>query len=470
MKVNMPSMGRVLTVAVMLGWACVAGGEETPSDAERNPRFDHHPEPLTAKLSVNYFGYPHDSEKEDRNHFLEGEILLTFGGRLGDALQYSISPQFRFDSADRTEAKMEFQERSLTRPALTAQEAYGAWYGDVYEIAVGKKIFSWGVGDGSRPTDNVNPLDSLDVPSAEKIGVPALSIFRYGEGVNSQFVFVPVFTPSRVPADDNRWAVQDTTGIERVYQAFGQWPTVIDAGRDLPETTLDNAQYALNLSSSTLITGWDLALTYYRGHYSFGVLESQIIPPQVGAGGMTPPTLIVQKVYPKYQEFGTSISTTVGDWELHAEGAFHLTDEGEMDDDFWEYVTGFNYTSSGILTQLLEEIQVTVEYAGISVTRRRPPDSLYSDVGFGRGLTNSLLSKVDFKFSEDTRFEVAGAVNFDDGDFSIQTVLTHKAWDRITFEAGYQWFEGPEDSFFGGWDENDRVFLSVTGNFEMGIN
>jgi len=466
----MPSIGRFLTLAVMLGWACIAGGEEAPHDGEENPRFNHHLEPPTAKISLNYFGYLHNSEKEDRNHFLEGEILLTLEGRLGDLLHYLISPQIRFDSAGRTEETMAFQERSITRPLLTAQEAYGTWYGDVYEITIGKKIFSWGVGDGSKPTDNMNPLDSLDVPSAQKIGVPALSIFRYGERINSQFIFAPQFTPSRVPADDNRWAVQDTTGIERVYQVFGQWPTVIDAGRDLPETTLDNAQYALNLSSSTIIEGWDVALNYYRGHYFFGVLESQIIPPQAGDGGMTPPTLIVRKVYPRYQEFGASVSTTFGDWEVHAEGAYHVTEIHDMDDDYWEYVTGFNYTCSDILTQLLEEIKVTVEYAGISASRSRPSDSLYSDVGFGRGLTNSLLSMVDFKFSEDTHFEVAGAFNFDDGDFSIQSVLTYKPWDGITCEAGFQLFEGTENSFFGGWNENDRIFLRITGTFEGKTN
>lgn len=87
---------------------------------------------------------------------------------------------------------------------------------------------------------------------------------------------------------------------------------------------------------------------------------------------MTPPTLIVRKVYPRYHEFGASISTTFGDWEVHAEGAYHVTEVHDMDDNYWKYVTGFNYTCSDNLTQLLEKIKITVEYAGISVARSRP--------------------------------------------------------------------------------------------------
>jgi len=455
-----------LILLIFTGCPSLVTGDDTPSDADGRGRLTHHAEPVVSELTLRYFGYPQNSALEDRNNFLEGDFRATFNGRLGERLQYLVVPQVRFDSADKTAFDAEFLEDSLQRPAFTVHEAYAAWYGDVYEIAAGKKIFTWGVGDGYKPTDNINPSDSLDVPTAEKIGVPALSLYRYGETVNVDFVFVPFFTPSRVPEKiDNRWAVLDTSGLDRVNQIYGQYPTVVDAGRDLPSKSLENAQYALKLGSSTLLTGWDLAASYYRGFYPIGVLESRVIPPGLSGGVMTPPRLIVKKMYPKCQEFGGSFSTASGDWEFHGEAAFHLTDDEEMDIDYWEYIAGFNYTFPETFTDHLEKIMATVEYAGLSVTRDRPEDSRFSDAGFGRGLTNSVLGRVTFKFSEDTQFEVAGAYNFDDGDYTAEAVLMHKAFDRITVETGYQLFEGPEGSFFGEWNDNDRLFIIGTCHF-----
>jgi hypothetical protein len=421
-------------------------------------------DPVNPELKLHYFGYTQNSTKEDRNHFVEGALLVPVSGGYGDGLQYLLSPQFRFDSADKTAEALEFVERDPQRPALTFQEAFVAGYGERIEVVAGKKLFSWGVADGYKPTDNINPYDSLDVPTAEKIGVPAVSVFRYGRWVDAQVVWVPVFTPSRVPEEpDQRWAVQDTSRLERVTRTFGQPPTVEYLGRELPTDELESSQAAVKLSSSTLAPGWDLAVSYYRGFYPIGVLESRVEPPS--ADGQRPPNVVVRKVYPRAQEFGASLSTTLGDWEFHAEGAFHLTDEEEEDDDYWEYIGGATVTFSEVPTVLIEEIWVTLEYAGITYTRRRPDDSAFSDAGFGRGLSNTVLGRLTFKASEDTRVEFAGAYNFNDRDCFAEGVVTHKLVDWLSIDAGYQLLEGPEGSFFGEWDDNDRFFVTATSYF-----
>ena len=444
----------------------MASARGSSPTAERESPRRRYLESVRGEIALNYFGHTRSSRRQDRNFFLDGDLQLSLEGAFGKSIQYVLKPRARADNASRTSAEVEFLEDGTARPALTAQEAYVAWYGDVYEVSLGKQIFTWGVGDGLRPTDNLNPMDVLDVPTAEKIGVPALSLFRHGGLVDVQAVFVPLFTPGRLPRDDNdRWAVPNTSGIERVARAFGMRPVVVEDGLDLPARDLSNAQYALRISSSQLITGWDLALSYYRGHYSIGVLEGRVVPPRLVSGALAPPEVIVQSVYPKMQRLGGSVSTTFGDWEAHAEGALHLTDDRDMDDNYWQYVTGLNYTLHEPLGGTMQEIVLTVEYAGESVVRSRRANSRFAAAGFGRGLTNSLIGRLVFKLTDDTRFEVSGAHNLNDHDFAVQSMLTHKVVGGFTVKAGYDLFEGPADSFFGRWDENDRFFLTLSYEF-----
>ncbi len=467
MRMSLPTSGRALVLAFILVSAPSAYGQETPRAGIGSLLSDHHIESPAVSLKLRNIGYGQESDSEARRKFLDSEILGSFQGRFGDRLHYTLSPQIRFDNADRTGTGFEFSERSPTRPLFTFKEAYAAWYGDVCEVIVGKKVFSWGVGDGFRPADNLNPYDFLDVIEAEKIGIPALSIFRYGELISTQVVFIPVFIPGRLPEVDNRWAFEDAAAMDRIHDTFGDWYAIADGGRELPGASLANAQYALRLSSSTLLMGWDLSLSFFRGRYAYGVLflEDVVFPPAEPDAGLQPPVLTIAQVYPEYREITAGVSTTAGNWEFHAGGALHHTMDRAMDDSFSEYVVGFNHTLYDPGVPFLREVRSTVEYAGIGVTRERPSDSRYSGAGFGRGLDNALLANLQLKISEDTSLDMGGAMNLDPGDRYTWIALSHRIWDRITLEADYQTFTGPPDSFFGGWDDNDRFVLRITGGF-----
>jgi|GEM_PF-1789512 len=467
MRMSLPAAGCVLVILHVLAQAPAVFGQENPSGGGDSLRFDHHLDKPAYELNLRHIGYGRESENEARRYFLDAEILGSLRGRFGDRLHYTLAPQIRFDNADRTEAGFTFSERTSTRPLFTFKEAYAAWYGDVWEVTVGKKIFSWGVGDGFRPADNLNPYDFLDVIEAGKIGIPALSVFRYGEKISTQLVFVPLFIPGRLPATDNRWAFEDAAAEARIHETFGDWYTVADGGRVLPAMSLSEAQYALRLNSSTLLMGWDLSFSYFRGRYAYGVLflEDVIFPPADPEAGLQPPVLMIEQVYPEYREITAGFSTTAGNWEFHAGAALHRTLDRAMDDSFNEYVAGINHTLYDPGLPLLREVIATLEYAGIGVTRERPADSRYSGAGFGRGLDNALLADLQLTFSDDTHLNLQGAVNLDPGDRYSRIALSHRLWDRITLEVDYQTFAGPPDSFFGGWDENDRFVMWIAGSF-----
>ena len=442
-------------------------GQTASPPGTGSPLFRHHLETPAITFELQYRGYGEENVVEARRHFLEGEIVGSFQGRFGDRLHYSLTPQIRFDNAGRTESGFVFSERTRARPLATFREAFAAWYGDVYEITVGKKIFSWGVGEGFRPADNLNPYDFLDVPAAEKIGIPALAMYRYGENVSTQLVYVPVFIPGRLPGTGNRWVFEDAETMEQIHETFGDWYTIVDGGRLLPPGVPKNAQYALKLNSSSLVMGWDLFLEYFQGHYSSGVLylDQVVFPTGEPDTGLQAPRLIIKMVYPACREIAAGVSTTAGNWEFHAEGALHHTLDRQKDDSVSEYIAGFTHTLYDPGLPFLQELRGTVEYAGIAVTRERPSESRYSGAGFGRGLDNTLLTNLRLQFSGDTYLDLGTAVNLDPGDRYSWIAFSQRVWDRITLEVDCQVFAGPPESFFGGWDKNDRLVLRITGGF-----
>jgi len=411
---------------------------------------------FSSELRFNAFGYRHDSEREADNSAFESDLRLDVSGSRGDHLRYRVVPQVRFDTTDRSDPwTIEWEEDGADRPLLTVHEAVLAWYGDRVEWVVGKQFFDWGSGDGFKPADNLNPYDWVDLPIAEKIGVSALSLYRFGESFDAQLVLVPWFTPARLPAADNRWLPSDAPLREAYRRAVGSDPVVVDGGHERPAHATDTIQAAARLASSTLVTGWDLALTFYSGHDSIGVLRTDAVPPD----------LVVTRVHPAYTEVGLSVATTLGEWSLHAEAAWHDTDERMLDDDYIEYVAGLNRTWYAPLANALERITLSLEYAGETVTRSRPADSPYTGAAFARGLTGAVLGHIELQWTERVGLEIAGAVNVEAGDFRVKPSLAYEPVDGVELEAGIDIFEGPCDSFFGGWDRNDRVYLLATVRF-----
>ena len=215
-------------------------------------------------------------------------------------------------------------------------------------------------------------------------------------------------------------------------------------------------QGGLRLRSSSLIDGWDLELSAFHGHDSFGLFDAALLFPPV--------RIEVEQIYPEYNEVGGGFSTAAGRFTLHAEAAYHRT-VGSIDDDYWQYVAGFDYVLDSGIPAALDRIQFGVEYAGEGVDNKNTrPMSTFS-TGFNRALVNSALALVDFVFSEDTSVRGGGGINFNDDDFFVHAEIAHKLIENLRLRAGVEVFSGPEMTYYGTWDENDRLFVFTTYYF-----
>jgi hypothetical protein len=410
--------------------------------------------PVTGEFTARYMGYDEDSPREDRNHFGEGELTINITGRLTEKLQLVAIPLLQYDTADKTADEIEFHENELQRPAGTFKELHLTYYGKSFELSVGKQIFTWGPAPIFRPTDNLNAADVLDVPTVHKVGAPAISLLAYGE-VDVQIVLVPLFTPWRLPQADNRWTILPEDVLRQIEDVVGFEPPIL-LERILPQDDLENMQAGIRLRSSSLVDGWDLELSAFHGHDPFGLFDSALLFPPV--------RIEVDQVYPEYNEVGGGFSTAAGKFTLHAEATYHRT-SGTIDDDYWQYVGGFDYIMDSGIPKALDRIQIGLEYAGESIDNLNTrPISTFS-TGFDRVFVNTAAALVAFVFSEDTSLRAGGTINFNEDDFLVHAEVSHRLIGSLRLRAGVDVFSGPEMTYYGTWDENDRLFVFTTYAF-----
>lgn len=398
--------------------------------------------------------YYKESPLAPETFHLNGNATLQMNHALTDNMVLKIDPRANFDTpyAKGTEI---FLEDGEDRPGFTLNEFFLSWYGDSSEVVLGKKIYSWKVADGYSPLDTLNPVDVIDPMDPEKIGVPSLSILKIFEPVNLQLVWLPFLSPDRQPDSDNRWVSDDPETRAEFERIFGMPPMTVDAGRALPENVFDKMSMASRISSSTLLSGWDLAAIYRYGYSSRGVLRNDVYLSSL-------PSVYQTTEYPAYNLYGLSFSTAHGNLEYHGEAGFHDTRDNLKDEDYLSYIGGINYTNYEWFSRWFEDIFFVLEYAGENVTQKRDDSSIYSDKSVGRGLTDNIIASIRFKLNEDIFVKTTWVHNFSDGDSLVDIVGESQLNEHLKIIYGYQWFSGDEVSFFGQWDENDRFYLRIS--------
>ena len=410
---------------------------------------------LNGELSLEYFDYFRDSANDPTDPYFGTDLTLDITGNISDSTSYVIVPHFRTDNGERTAEFFDFLERSQSRYYANFDEVFADYYASNFRLTVGKQIYSWGVSDTYKPVENLNPYDVVDLPTAEKMGVYSVGASGIWDSFSLETVLIPWFTPTRLPKSDNRWIGNAQAQTRQLRNLLGFDPNVAYNGRDMPANTLDNLQGGVRLASSSLITGWDLGLTYIQGRDPIGALLA------------TPaalPTVNVEQVYQRFHEFGTTVSTTFGSVEAHVEAAYRDTIENDFDDDFVEYVAGINYTYYNFPG--VQELRLVLEYAGETVIERKVTgNNIVPTSQYIRPFKNSFLGSAEFRFTEETQFQVASALNFEEYDFFFQPKLSHKFYSGIQLDIGLDFMEGNQNSFFGHWDTNNRVFVMASYAF-----
>jgi hypothetical protein len=333
----------------------------------------------------------------------------------------------------------DFEDDDLRRNYFNFTEAFLDIYFDTFDLRLGKQIVNWGKADAFNPTDNVTPTDYANLIDEDDIGVVAVNLNYYWDDWNLQLIGVPGFTPTRLPPRGTRFSL-----IPPVT------PLPV-ADPELPSNTIDNSQFGARLK--TTYRGWDFSVSYYDG-------VNDVPSPALRPSPVFPFATIVP-VYNRFRAVGGDFATTFDRWGLHGETAY-LEFDGDREDARVQYVIGFDYTKSDVIFD--HDLFVIVEYVGEETTKKG--SALDAGTALDRVLMSALAAKITYEFTEYTRLEVQGAIDFYQGDdYYVQPQLVHEMTDNFEIAVGIDILGGPRNTFFGQFRDNDRLFAKLKYTF-----
>ena len=426
---------------------------------------------ITGKEEVKLFAHKWKTDNDNKRNRIETKLSFDMGYDINDKISLKLSPEIYLDNDDLTQGIIDSAiEENELRYAGGVEEAYLLYSGEQYDFSIGKKIYTWGKADGYKPLDNINSYEFTDIPDFRKLGVVSAAFNYAWPETSINFVLVPLFTPSRLPQDNNRWSGEGdslisggqfnsnftTAQLNSYLTSIGSSLSGDDLSsveaRQLPGKEVRNMQYGIRLNTTK--KGWDFSLSWYDGFNNVAVMRKEV----------TATKIHFIPCFNKMREIGGAFSTTFDRLEVHGETAWHFTD-GQADDDYLEYIYGISYSWDNSQIPWFENTRIFLEYAGQKVTNYKSNDDYLSYAGYSRPFKNDLHGRLMIKINEANQFDLSGVYSFNDADTFFQPKFAHKFNDNWKMLLGMDWFTGEKDDFFGKWDRNDRVFSAVSYSF-----
>lgn len=376
--------------------------------------------------------YPQATPQDDARLGVEALFRFEPAFKPADWLTLSGSVDARMDTFDLVERAWQFDvsDRGLQRPPLSLRHATATLRKGTFAVDFGKQFVRWGKADILNPTDRFAPRDFLEVTDDEYLAVVGARA-RYERGLHSlDVVWVPAFTPSRIPLLGRRWAPVQP-------QTLGTTGFV-----DLDPVFPGRSQYGARWN--VLGPGFEFSLSYFDG---FNHLP-QFTP--IALSGR--PLVALQRTYAPLRMAGADAAVPLRWFTVKGEVASLVT-TGPQADNVILYVVQLERQSG--------ELSLVAGYAGEVVTERRSTFDFAPD----RGLTRAFLGRAGFTIdaTSDISFEAAVRHNLDGvwikGQYS-EAVGSH--W-RMTLAGAV--VGGDERDFIGQYRRNSHLLLTARYSF-----
>ena len=367
---------------------------------------------------------------------------------LGATVQIKALPSFGETLDGKLEARVtnpEIGGSGKTRSRLL--EGYVTAHFEKADLRIGKQIVAWGRADGINPTDNLTPRDFtllLPFEDDQRFGTTAarLDIFLSQEHTVTVFA-TPYFEASKIPLPaDGRTFVNVT-----------------------PAHTLSNTEIGLKLDK--VGEGFDWSVSYFRG---FSPLPDARL---IGSGPMGP---ILELHYDRITVLGADFARNYGRFGLRGEMAYVDTaDDAGADPGI---KNPYLFWIVGVDRTFLDNLNVNLQFFQRRVRRYQNPESIANPQVRGIAVMNAVLDgqrdrlnngisfRVSKKWFNDTlEAEIFAVVNLTRNDRFIRPLLTYAFSDHWKGTIGAEFYQGAQDTQFGGLKANRGVFAELRHGF-----
>ena len=362
-----------------------------------------------------------------------GESLFRYQAsyKIQPWLRLSGSFDARFDTHQQVERALhlDWQDRSLRRPALSAREFNATVSKGTLTAEFGKQFIRWGKADILNPTDRFAPKDFLSVTDPDFLAVTAARVI-YDTGVDSlDLVWQPRFTPSRTPLLNQRWTV--------LPPELSNVP-LHDLGSLFPGRSSFGGRW------NHIGSGYELSASFYDGFNYLPVFQ--------GAPGASGSTLDFERLYPALRLYGADAAVPLHWFTVKAEAAYYTSPDARQD----EYVI---YVIQ--LERQIKELSLVVGYAGDAITTRSASLQFSPELGFAR----AVLTHVQYTIDANRSLAADAAVRQNGQGSWLRSEYSQAFGQHWRATAGFTWIRGDAGDFLGQYHRNSFALLALRYSF-----
>jgi hypothetical protein len=343
-------------------------------------------------------------------------------------LQFAGSIDARFDTHQEVErsAHLDWQDRSLERPAFSLREFNATITKGKLSAEFGKQFIRWGKADIPNPTDRFAPKDFLTVTDPDFLAVLAARAI-YDTGTDSfDLVWQPRFTPSRTPLINERWTVlpQAVAGI-----------ALVDLGSEFPGRSAFGARW------NHIGPGYELSASFYDGFNSLPVFA-----------GTLRAAINFVRTYPALRLYGADAAVPLRWFSIKTEAAYY-TSPGHEQDEYVIYVLQ--------VERQIKEFAIVAGYAGSVITARTPTLQFSPELGFAR----AALAHAQYTIDSNRSVALDAAVRQNARGSWLRAEYSQAFGQHWRATAGYSWIRGDDGDFLGQYHRNSFGLLALRYSF-----
>jgi hypothetical protein len=405
-------------------------------------------QPLTYRGFVDARGvvFPQDAPNDSQNLVVDLLGRFELFSRPVPWLGLAAGVDGRANSHDQVEDSwhVDFTDRGLLRPPLSVRRLTATVNRGPLTLDVGKQFIRWGKTDILNPTDRFAPRDYLNVVAPDFLAVRGVrGVVEIGPQT-LDLVWLPFFTPSRLPLVDQRWTVAPP-GVQLV-------------ARPDQETLPDRFQAGVRWGMT--LPAYEYSVSFYDGFHHLPTLD--LLPALSASYGPPPSTSLVApgapilvelvRRFPKLRMWGGDAAVPTRWFTAKGEVAYFTTTPGASD----EYVL---YVIQ--LERQIGEWALVGGYAGEVITERSAVPSFAPD----RGTARTILARAAYTIDTNRSTALEGAIRQDGRGLYLKGEYSQaygRHW-RVTIDGAL--IRGEQDDFLGQYRRNSHFALALRYSF-----
>jgi len=399
----------VLVTAILLSWIAPASAQPVSSRGFIEGRL---------------FVFPQAAALDHQHFIVDLLVREELSARPTDWLRLQGGIDFRANNGGQVDASWEpdIRDRGIKRPILSIRRLDATVTRRRLTVDAGKQFIRWGKTEIVTPTDRFAPRDYLNVFDTEYLAVPGVRVVGQLGNHSVDGVWVPVFTPSRVPLPGKRWTVLPPGA-----------PIVEEVDRAIPEGQQAGLRWAY------VGSGYELSASFFDGFNHLPIVEP------VGP-------LDFRLAFPAMRMYGGDVVVPSRWVTVKAEGGYFTTDN-PLADDYVLYVIE--------LERQHGELLAAGGYAGEYVTSARAAGRFAPD----RGMTRAFIGRAAYTFDPNRSAAIEAAVRQDFAGIYVKAQYSQADGDHWRTTVAMAALGGDSDDFLGQYRRNSHVVLSLRYSF-----